>query len=232
MQMLVSNLSKAFDQKIVLDNITMNFEKGKIYALVGRNGCGKTTFFNCIAKEISADLGSVTFDDGTLVEAKDVGYVYANPMLPEFLTGNEFLKFFLEVHKERGFVSSDVDAYFDSIQFDRLDRDKLIKNYSHGMRNKLQMLCVTILKPKVLLLDEPLTSFDLVASIEMKQQLRDLREGCITILSTHILQIAREICDELVVLHKGEMRQIDNLNLQDPNIEGELLEILKDQHES
>lgn len=231
MKMIIKDLSKAFDKVTVLNSINMEFEKGKIYALLGRNGCGKTTFFNCLSQDLTKDRGSVQFDDGTDIQPSDIGYVYTNPMLPEFLTGYEFLKFFLEINADRGFDVKDIDAHFETIQINKDDRDKLIKTYSHGMRNKLQMLCVIIQQPKILLLDEPLTSFDVVASIEMKQQLVALKENTIMILSTHILQIAKEICDEVVVLHHGSMELIDSTKLHNDDFETEILEILREDHE-
>lgn len=232
MKVIVGGLNKSFDDNKVLDSINIEFEKGKIYALLGRNGCGKTTFFNCLSKDIPMDSGTVTFEDGTSVTPQDIGYVYTNPMLPEFLTGYEFLKFFLEINADRGFDVKDIDAYFESIQISKDDRDKLIKNYSHGMRNKLQMLTVMIQKPKVLLLDEPLTSFDVVASIEMKQRLLELKQDTIMILSTHILQIAKEICDDVVILHHGKMEHIPHDKLTSDDFEAEILDILRESHES
>ncbi|AGN24339.1 ABC transporter ATP-binding protein [Erysipelothrix rhusiopathiae SY1027] len=95
MKLEIKNLSKSFDHQDVLKDINLTLEKGKIYALLGRNGAGKTTFFNCISQEIPRDSGIACFDDGSLLTQHDVGFVYTNPMLPEFLTGIEFLTFLL-----------------------------------------------------------------------------------------------------------------------------------------
>lgn len=232
MKLEIKNLSKSFDDQDVLKDINLTLEKGKIYALLGRNGAGKTTFFNCISQEIPRDSGIACFDDGSLLTQHDVGFVYTNPMLPEFLTGIEFLTFFIDIHKDQGFIREDVHAYFDSIQFNQDDRYKLIKDYSHGMRNKLQMLCIMMLKPKVLFLDEPLTSFDVVASIEMKRQLVALKEDCIMVLSTHMMQIAKDICDEVIILHHGNATLLDSDRLHDSSFEEDIIDILSDNHES
>ncbi|AZK44121.1 ABC transporter ATP-binding protein [Erysipelothrix piscisicarius] len=232
MKLEINNLSKSFDQQVVLKDINLTLEKGKIYALLGRNGAGKTTFFNCISQEIPYDQGTVCFEDGSPLTQQDVGFVYTNPMLPEFLTGLEFLTFFIDIHKDQGFKREDVHSYFDTIQFNQDDRYKLIKDYSHGMRNKLQMLCIMMLKPKVLFLDEPLTSFDVVASIEMKRQLVAFKEDCIMVLSTHMMQIAEDICDEVIILHHGEASILDFGRLHDPSFEEDIIHILSDNHQS
>ncbi len=231
MKLIVEGLNKSFEDNHVLKDINASFEKGKIYALLGRNGSGKTTFFNCLSKEISSDSGHVYFDDGIEVSSQDFGYVYATPMLPEFLTGYEFLSFFIDIHKDKNLHRNDIHDFFDKIQFSLDDRHKLIKDYSYGMRNKLQMICILMLQPKILLLDEPLTSFDVVASLEMKKLLLEIKDNCIMILSTHILQIAKDICDEVVVLHKGHVQLLTNEHLQSESFESEIVEILREDHE-
>ena len=90
----------------------------------------------------------------------------------EFLTAREFLKFFLDINRKQVPQPQPIDAYLDLMQIDMQDRDLLLKDYSHGMKNKMQMLVNFIANPPVLLLDEPLTSFDVVVADEMKQLLR------------------------------------------------------------
>ena len=96
-----------------------------------------------------------------------------------------------------------IDSYFDLMRIVAEDRHRLIKGYSHGMKNKLQMLGFLISRPKIILLDEPLTSFDVVVANEMKHLLLEMKEEHILIFSTHILQLARDLCDEIVLLHNG-----------------------------
>lgn len=89
------------------------------------------------------------------------------------------------------------------------DRDKLLKDYSHGMKNKMQMLINIIAQPNILLLDEPLTSLDVVVAEEMKQLLRSLKQDRITIFSTHIMDLALDLCDEIVLLNHGELEVVE-----------------------
>lgn len=119
-----------------------------------------------------------------------------------------------------------MNSYFDSIQINVEDRHRLIKEYSHGMRNKLQMLIILMLKPKIILLDEPLTSLDLVASVQMKQKLLEIKEDSIMILSTHILQIARDVCDEVFIMQDGKVELLAEDALNNPDFEQEIMEKL------
>ena len=91
------------------------------------------------------------------------------------MTGYEFLKFYIEIHKNIPQTAS-IDDYFELVGIEPQDRHRLIKGYSHGMKNKVQMLCFLIAKPPIILLDEPLTSFDVVAALEMKNLLRDIKK--------------------------------------------------------
>lgn len=225
MQLRIENLSKSFGDLNVLIDLNYTFEKGNIYAILGKNGSGKTTLFNCISEEMEFDKGNIYLNN-EIINHQDVGFVYTIPMLPEFLTGYEFLTFFADIHQDKGLNRDDVDSYFERIDFKEDDYHRLIKDYSTGMKNKLQMLCIILTKPKVLLLDEPLTSLDLVAAMNMKKELLKIKDDTIMILSTHILQIAKDISDKIVVLNKGKLIDVDET---DENFEQTIMEILQDE---
>ena len=143
MKFVIEHLSKRFEKKEVLRDINFTFEEGKIYGLLGRNGAGKTTLFNCLNRDIKTDGGSFYMDaDGERrdVKAEDIGYVLSTPTVPEFLTGREFLKFFMDINEKSIENPKSIDAYFDYMSIEPEDRDKLLKDYSHGMKNKMQML--------------------------------------------------------------------------------------------
>ena len=178
MKLVIENLSKNFDKKCVLKNINFTFESGKIYGLLGRNGAGKTTFFNCLNEDLKCDSGEFYLNDGKSnkkIESSDIGYVLSTPVVPEFLTGREFLKYFIDINKDNIKDLKTIDEYFDIVKIDKEDRDKLMKDYSHGMKNKMQMLIYLIASPNILLLDEPLTSFDVVVAEEMKELLKKMK---------------------------------------------------------
>lgn len=231
MKLIIENLEKKFDKKEVLKNISFEFENGKIYGLLGRNGAGKTTFFNCLNEDIDIDGGNFYIIDekARKVEPEDIGYVTSTPNVPEFLTGQEFIKFFLDINKNRLSDLKSIDEYFELIKIDYSDRDKLIKDYSHGMKNKMQMLANIIAKPKILLLDEPLTSFDVIVAEEMKNLLKKIKNDHIIIFSTHILELALDLCDEIIILNHGIFEEIEDESLKNnEEIKNKIFDALKE----
>lgn len=212
MQLIIQDLTKNFGDKKVLKRINFTFEEGKIYALLGRNGAGKTTFFKVLMKQLKTEGGSFFLHHlGSNIDyhTDDFGLVLDQPNLPEFLTGYEFIKFFIEVNQGKIRDEVSVETYFELIDFQKEDYHRLISEYSHGMKNKIQILLSLIVQPKVILLDEPLTSFDVVVAMEIKDMIRRLKKNHIIILSTHILELAKELSDEIVILNDGVFKSFD-----------------------
>lgn len=233
MQLILDQITKSFGTKQVLKGASFTFEKGKIYGLLGRNGSGKTTLFNCLSAEFPADSGTVTLADdyGQTRTPKqgDIGYVLSTPVVPEFLTGREFVKFFQEITEDKS--GRTPEQWLDLVGLAADDAHRLMRGYSHGMKHKIQMLCFLIGRPPVILLDEPLTSFDVVAALEMKNLLREMKEDHIILFSTHILQLAQDLCDEIVLLHQGELEGVDNAKIHTPEFESYIVQLLTQEDE-
>ena len=231
MKFTIEHLSKSFDKKQILRDIDFTFEAGKIYGLLGRNGAGKTTLFNCLNSDMKMDAGKFYFETEHGIRdavPEDIGYVLSTPTVPEFMTGREFLKFFMDIHEETIRNPKTPDEYFDHMSIAVEDRDKLLKDYSHGMKNKMQMLINMIAQPNLLLLDEPLTSLDVVVAEEMKQLLRSLKDGRIIIVSTHIMDLALDLCDEIVLLSHGELELVDKSNLDSKEFKEKIIAALRE----
>lgn len=231
MELVIKDLQKKFEKKEVLRGIDFSFEDGKIYGLLGRNGAGKTTLFNCLSRDIRCDGGEFFLrENGEAREigAEELGYVLSTPTVPEFLTGREFVRFFLDINRKNIENLRTEDEYFQLINLEPEDRDKLMKDYSHGMKNKMQMLINIIAQPKILLLDEPLTSLDVVVAEEMKQLLRKLKKGHILIFSTHIMELALDLCDEIVVLSRGTLERVERGVLDEETFKEKIIGILKE----
>lgn len=229
MKLVIENLSKSFDDKEVLKDASYDFEKGTVYALLGRNGAGKTTLFRLITEAIKKDGGEIYIEENgekTPVSFDDVFMMVAEPDLPKFLTGYEFIRFFIDANRENIKDLKDIDYYLDLVDFDEEDSHRLIQSYSTGMKNKIQMIMFLILKPRIILMDEPLTSLDVVVSLQMKKIIREIHKDHIMIFSTHILQLAKDICDKIVLLSEKKLSGLDDSYLADPDFEDKLISIL------
>ena len=231
MKLEIHDLEKSYGTKEVLKDVNFTFEEGKIYGLLGRNGAGKTTFFNALNEDIDVDRGVFYLNDEygrNKLQTKDIGYVVSTPTVPEFLTGKEFLQFFIDINKEKIPNLKDIDYYFDLVKLDKNDQNILLKEYSHGMKNKMQILINVIANPKVILLDEPLTALDIVVQEDMKKLLKSLKKDHVIIFSTHILELAIDICDEIVVISNKKLELIEKKNLNTKNYKDKIINQLKE----
>lgn len=228
MKLEIKDLTKNYDKKEVLKDINFTFEEGKIYGLLGRNGAGKTTFFNAINEDIEITSGTFLLDQEKL-KTKDIGYVIATPTVPEFLTAKEFLQFFIDINEEKIKEKKTVEEYFELVKINTKDQNTLLKDFSHGMKNKMQILINIIANPKVILLDEPLTSLDIVVQEDMKELLKSLKKNHIIIFSTHILELAMDLCDEIVVLRNKNLELIEKKDLNKKDYKEIIIQELREE---
>lgn len=231
MELLLEGLTKNFDRKTVLNQIDFSFSRGKIYSILGRNGAGKTTLFRCISEDLSFEQGGVFLVENGVkkkLSYEDVGMVSASPVLPEFLTGYEFVNFFVKLNDEK-LDGKNIDDYFEMMSLEEPERHKLIKQYSYGMKNKLQLLCCLIRKPKIILLDEPLSSFDIVVSHEIKETLLKMKGDHVIIMATHIMQLAQDISDEIVLLKHGKLEEMNTPEIDKKSFEEYVIDALSEE---
>lgn len=230
MKLVLNGIHKKFGEKEVLKGASYKFEPGKIYGLLGRNGSGKTTLFKVIYGDFEDFTGEVLLADDAeditrKLEPAEVGMIFSEPMIPEFLTGYEFIKFYIEAH---GKENVKIDELFQRLEFPLDDAKRLVKGYSSGMRAKIHIMALLISQPPVMLLDEPLTSLDVVAAAEIKKILMDFRKDHIIIMSTHIMQLAKDMCDEIVLLKDGKLEGLEGLDRNAPEYEERIIAALTD----
>ena len=230
MKLIINNLSKSYGLNNVLNGINFEFESGKIYGLIGKNGVGKTTFFNCLNGMTQRNCGDVILikDDNHSqpLSQSDVGFIESTPVLPEFLTGREFIQFLIDIQEDKEKLL--IDELFDIVDLNIKDQEKLIKTYSHGMKNKIQILTLFICNAPVLFLDEPLTSLDVVVASDIKKIILKMKKDHIIVFSTHVLQLATDLCDELIILNDKKLTLLDHKMLYDKNFETKIIKLLKD----
>ncbi len=190
----IENLSKSFGTKIILENINLNFEKGKVYGIVGENGSGKTTLFKCIAG-IEKFKGSIACEYG---KTKDfLGYLQTEPFFFSKITGREYLKLLCNARniESTDFVNENI--------FD-LPLNEYAAKYSTGMKKKLAFTAVLLQENKIFILDEPFNGVDIHSNLMITEIIHKLKEmGKIIIISSHIFSTLNDTCDEIFLLKSG-----------------------------
>lgn len=218
MRLVLYDVSKTFENNHrVLDGATYLFEQGKVYGILGSRGSGKSTLIKCITGEDDFDSGSIQLLDETddnVYNYNQVGVTYPVPVLPDFLTGNELIKFFMDVNKDKMDPNLTLDECFQFVGLEIGDRYRLIADCSDSVKYKLQLLCVILADPSVIILDEPTILYDNEFMHDLREILKHLTERHIIIIATNQLQSIRTICDDIVVLNNGTLNEITHEQLK------------------
>ncbi|MGN0423762.1 MAG: ABC transporter ATP-binding protein [Acetatifactor sp.] len=202
----VVNVTKKYGKTLAADNVSFVVPQGKVGILLGPNGAGKSTIIKSIAGLLKYQ-GLVLIDgnDSRTVAAKKVfAYVPEMPFMYEALTVREHVEFILKAYGTEA-SEEEIRELFD--RFELTDKqDKLGNELSKGMMQKVSICCALVTKPKVLLLDEPMVGLDPAAIKELKKVVAELREkGCTILISTHMLEMVRELWDVTFVMDKGHI---------------------------
>jgi ABC-2 type transport system ATP-binding protein len=203
------DLSKTYGDVQALDHVTLSVEEGALFGLLGPNGSGKTTMIKILTGQTRPTGGSATVL-GVDVIRDPVGVRWRVGIIPEqetppsFLTAMEYLEFVAAVRKIPD-IPAKADWWFDFLDFaDK--KDVLCKDLSRGTRQKLMFTQAFIHEPALALIDEPLINFDPIMQDLVKDYLAEyVKSGRTIFISTHILEVAEEICSGFAILHKGEL---------------------------
>jgi ABC-2 type transport system ATP-binding protein len=205
-------LTKQFSEFTAVDRLSFQVNPGEIYGLLGPNGSGKSTTMRMLLGLLKPTMGTARingFDvQGHTVEAKrSMGYVPEEPVLPERLTGWEYINYVSDIWRvPRGSHRDDeIDELLTLLDIKDAS-DDLIETYSKGMSRKISLVAALIHNPKILILDEVQAGIDPRGAATIKEILVGLRaKGNTILMSTHILEIAERMCDRIGIINKGSM---------------------------
>ena len=205
------DVTKDYDGKLALNHLNLTLESGEIVGLIGHNGAGKSTTIKSLVSVINPTQGQI-FVDGKELSSnrldikKKIGYVADSPDLFLRLTANEFWEL---VATSYDMTTAEVEARLDELLsiFDFAShRYEVIESFSHGMRQKVFVIGALLSDPDIWVLDEPLTGLDPQAAFDLKQMMREHADKGNTVLfSTHVLEVAEQLCDKIAILKKGEL---------------------------
>lgn len=205
--LVVNGLTKSFKKKTnAVDNISFQVNSSEICVLLGPNGAGKSTTIKGIAGLLRI-IGKVTISGHTnqSIEAKQVfGYVPETPALYDLLTVDEHFEFIAKAYGLKDYAD-----YKETLikRFDLEEhRDKVGKELSKGMQQKVSICCALLIRPKFIMFDEPMIGLDPKAINELKKTILELKEqGCALLISTHIIDSIDEIWDRVLIMNKGKV---------------------------
>ncbi|MCG3087602.1 ABC transporter ATP-binding protein [Sporosarcina cyprini] len=201
----IKNLSKQYKKQQVLRDISLTIDSPGIWALVGPNGVGKTTFLNIVTNLIPATSGSVELvgkSNKNYKVFKEVSFLQDNTVLFDYLTGYDHLKYVCDMHRIPAKRIREVASYVGMENYLR----KTVGNYSLGMKQHLLLAMAIINEPKLLLLDEPLNGLDPTSAIMMRRILLELADkGTTIILSSHNLSEVDRVTKQILFLKDGKL---------------------------
>lgn len=206
----VSNVSKRFEEVTVLRNVNIQFQEGKIYGIVGRNGSGKTVLFKIIAGFLKPSDGQVKVYGKEVGRDKDfadeIGIIIENPGFLRGYTGYQNLKYLAGIRKIIG--KQEIRDSMEKVGLDPDSRKKVGK-YSMGMKQRLAVAQAIMEDPQILLLDEPMNGLDNQGVEDVRKILLRLKEeGKTIILASHNREDIEILCDEVYEMDRGRMKKI------------------------
>lgn len=202
-------VSKRFGQNDVLSGLNFHVKKGDFFAFVGANGQGKTTLIKGLLDFIKMDGGSIFIHGKNHRETEarsGVAYLPERFNPPYFLKGGEFLQYVTQLHKQP-YEMDEVSETLNALDLDVAALDRPVRTYSKGMTQKLGLAGVFLSGRDLLVLDEPMSGLDPKARVLLKRRLLKLRsQGKTLFFSTHLLADVEELCDQMAILHQGQLR--------------------------
>jgi len=234
---LVDHVTKYYEDVRAVHDLCLSIPGGEVFAFLGPNGAGKTTTIKVLTGLLRPTKGKAILGGFDIqkkpFEAKSlIGYIPDHPYVYEKLSGYEFFRFIGDLFGVEPSIQEEKFEYFFKL-FGLLGaRDKLIENYSHGMRQKLVMSVSLMHDPKIVIVDEPMVGLDPQSARVVKRLFRESADrGATVFLSTHTLSVAEELADRIGLINKGELiflgtlEQMRETTQKDGNLEELFLEL-------
>ncbi len=205
--LVVNGLGRDFGRVRAVDTISFSMGPGEFVGLVGPNGAGKSTTIKLLTAQLLPTRGTVTVGGVDVVEdpngvRRKLGYVPEDPKLYEYLSAREMVAFAADL---RGATADDVERVLDLAGLGA-DADRLIREYSQGMRRKTALACALVARPPLLVLDEALNGLDPPSAARVVDALSEAcRDGQSVLLSTHVLDTLEKVADRIVMIAAGRV---------------------------
>ncbi|WP_066310471.1 ABC transporter ATP-binding protein [Bacillus sp. FJAT-29814] len=204
--MEVTSLTKSFGKLTAVNDLSFSIEAGRCVALLGPNGAGKTTTLEMLAGLLAPTSGRIAFLGTEQADYRaHIGYLPQQPVFFPWMNALEFLIFMGELSgMSKTAVIKRADELLELVGIADAKKRK-IGGFSGGMKQRLGIAQALIHEPKLLMLDEPVSALDPVGRREILEMMKMLKEKMTILFSTHILHDAEEVCDDVIMINKGEL---------------------------
>ena len=232
----IEHLTKSYDEKKAVDDLTLHIGAGEIFGFIGHNGAGKSTTLKSAVGILKYDEGKifingVSIKDDPLKCKKELAYIPDNPDMYDFMSGIKYLNFIADVFK----VPTDdrrekIHKYADLFELTD-DLAPPISSYSHGMKQKLAVISAWMHDPKLIIMDEPFVGLDPKAAHILKEMMREhCDRGGAIFFSTHVLEVAEKLCDKVAIIKQGRLIKSGSMDevKGDDSLEEVFLELEED----
>lgn len=215
----VKKISKRVGKKTIIKDASFTVKSGKVTGLLGPNGAGKTTIIRMLVGLMSHDAGSIQIDGQSLsTNFKEamahVGAIVENPEFYNYMTGMENLKQYVRM-SPKPITDDELIQVIHSVHLEN-NIDQKVKTYSLGMRQRLGVAQAILHQPDLLLLDEPMNGLDPKGMREFREMIQALKnQGVGVLISSHQLSDMELLCDDLVIVQKGEITYVGPMNNQE-----------------
>ncbi len=209
--LVIDHLSKAYGEKLAVDDLSLHIAPGEICGFIGHNGAGKTTTIKACCGILQFDKGEIKIAGRSIKEEpifckQNLAYIPDNPDLYEFLSGIRYLNFVADIFQVPQQARQDRIRHYAELFELTGDLAQPISSYSHGMKQKLAVISALLHEPKLIIMDEPFVGLDPAASHLLKQLMREhCQKGGAIFFSTHVLEVAEKLCDRVAIIRRGKL---------------------------
>ncbi|RKN84527.1 ABC transporter ATP-binding protein [Paenibacillus ginsengarvi] len=208
----VNHLKKSYGDREVISDVSFRIEDGECVALLGPNGAGKTTIIKMLLDITKPTGGQILFQGERHDRMRQhIGYLPQHPTFYSWMTGKELLEYMGELSGiDKKHLEQRMDELLDLVGLSR-EKDKQIGTYSGGMKQRLGIAQALIHRPKLLIMDEPVSAMDPLGRRNMMELLKVIKLETTILFSTHILHDAEELCDNILILNQGKLLVNDSI---------------------
>ncbi|MDE7101067.1 MAG: ABC transporter ATP-binding protein, partial [Anaeroplasmataceae bacterium] len=208
----IKNVSKTYKKATVkaIDQINLTIEDGDIYGFIGPNGAGKSTTIKCVTGIHPFEEGDILLDGVSILKdplgcKQKMAYIPDNPDVYENLSGIDYVNFICDIYGIGEERQEKIKKYAQLFEIEDRLADS-IKNYSHGMKQKIVLIAAIVHNPKLLILDEPFVGLDPKAAYDLKEIMKELcQNGTMIFFSSHVLEVVEKLCNKIAIIKDGKI---------------------------